>query len=222
MLMRILNNHVGKQMNLGTRIKTLRKAKGWSQLELSKRTSISRPRIAQIETNPGTEVKAETMRSLAKAFDLTVEQLSSVSLFDKGGNAHEVTIRPITTKLPVLTWDEIQVYLKGKDMQDKQWVGSPTNLSNNAFAMCVENSAMISNIGASFNQGSIIFIEPDINYKSGDKVVALCKSTNTGVFRTYIEEANQKMLIPSNSQYQTLNADDYLIIGVVVGSYQAV
>lgn len=209
-------------MNLGTRIKTLRKAKGWSQLELSKRTSISRPRIAQIETNPGTEVKSETMRSLAKAFDLTVEQLSSVSLFDKGVNNHEVTIRPLTTKLPILQWGEIKLYLKGRDMEDKQWVGSPTNLSNNAFAMCVENSAMVSNIEVSFNQGSIIFIEPDINYKSGDKVVALCKTTNTGVFRTFIEEANNRMLIPSNTQYQTLNADDYLIIGVVVGSYQAV
>ena len=218
----MLNNYVGKQMNLGIRIKTLRKAKGWSQLELSKRTSISRPRIAQIETNPSTEVKSETMRSLAKAFDLTVEQLSSISLFDQGVKDNELTIRPITNKLPILIWDDIQEHLKGRDMQDKQWVGSPSNLSNNAFAMAIENTAMVSNIEVSFNKGSIIFIEPDINYKSGDKVVALCKSTNAGVFRTYIEEANQKMLIPSNSQYQTLNADDYIIIGVVVGSYQAV
>jgi transcriptional regulator with XRE-family HTH domain len=218
----MLNNYVGKQMNLGIRIKTLRKAKGWSQLELSKRTNISRPRIAQIETNPSTEVKSETMRSLAKAFDLTVEQLSSISLFDQGVKDNELTIRPITNKLPILIWDDIQKHLKGKDMQDKQWVGSPSNLSNNAFAMAVENTAMVSNIEVSFNIGSIIFIEPDINYKSGDKVVALCKTTNTGVFRTFIDEANQKMLIPSNSQYQTLNADDYLIIGVVVGSYQAV
>ena len=39
-------------MNLGKRIKALRKDQGWTQSDLAKRTSLSRGRLAQIETDP--------------------------------------------------------------------------------------------------------------------------------------------------------------------------
>lgn len=55
-------------MNLGKRIKSLRKEQGWTQKELSKRTSLSRGRLAQIETDPLAEVRGDSLVSLAKAF----------------------------------------------------------------------------------------------------------------------------------------------------------
>ncbi len=212
---------LGSTMNLGIRIKSLRKNKNWSQLQLAERTSISRARIAQIETNPSTEVKAETMRSLANALDVTIEQLSSRSLF-KGGKDEGLEIRPISQKVPIITWEILKTYKQGQPMQGEKWLGSPVDVTDNAFALHVEGSAMTSTTGTSFPAESIIFVNPDKEHKNGDKVVALNKSTRSGVFRIYINEAGQEMLLAQNPQYPTLNMSDYVIIGVVVGCFHAI
>ena len=61
-------------MDLGRKVKALRKGEGWSQLDLSKKTLLSRGRIAQLETNPVAEVKGDSLVSLAKAFGLSSSQ----------------------------------------------------------------------------------------------------------------------------------------------------
>lgn len=207
-------------MNLGMHIKILRKAKGWSQLQLSKKTSISRARIAQIETNPTTKVKSETMFSLANAFNMSVDQLSSNALFKEGG-VDGLEIRPVTKKVPVIKWNQIN-HSKEQRMESDKWIGTPLEIADSAFALEVEGNAMTSSAGISFPNGSIIYINPAAEHKNGDKVVTAHKKSGVGVFRTYINEAGQKMLLAQNPQYPTLNMSDYVVIGVVVGCFQAI
>ena len=59
-------------MNLGERVKKLRKDQGWSQQDFANRTSISRARVAQLETDPTAEVKAAGLVSIAKAFGCSI------------------------------------------------------------------------------------------------------------------------------------------------------
>ena len=208
-------------MNLGIRIKTLRKNKNWSQQVLADKTSISRARIAQIETNPTTEVKSETMRSLANALDVTIEQLSSRSLF-KGGESDGLEIRPISQKIPIIHWNDLKTYKEGQLMTSNKWLGSPVDIPDNAFALSVKGNSMVSTSGTSFSPESVIFVNPNQTHKNGDKVVAIHKTTKHGVFRTYVDEAGSEMLLALNSQYPTLHITDYTIIGVVVGCFQAI
>ena len=88
-------------MDLGKRVKALRKAKGWSQEELAKRTSMSRGRIGQLETNPLAEVKGANLVSLAAALGFSTEKLlSKEELLLVAG----VKTKPLTRKIPILKW----------------------------------------------------------------------------------------------------------------------
>ena len=56
-------------MNLGERVKKLRKDQGWSQQDFANRTSISRARVAQLETDPTAEVKADQILEHSPTFE---------------------------------------------------------------------------------------------------------------------------------------------------------
>ncbi|WP_271270515.1 XRE family transcriptional regulator [Aliamphritea hakodatensis] len=73
-----LTNFVSKitSMSIGKNVRALRKERKWTQEELARRINISRGRIAQIEKDPNSDVKAETLLSLAKAFGCLPADLS--------------------------------------------------------------------------------------------------------------------------------------------------
>lgn len=53
----------------------IRKSRGLSQMELAKKSGVSRATIWQIETNPDYAAKITVITALAKALDVTVDQL---------------------------------------------------------------------------------------------------------------------------------------------------
>lgn len=83
-------------MSIGVTIRALRKAKQWTQEDLAKRVNVSRGRIGQIETDPTTEVKAETLLSLAKALGCEPSQLKS------GLESSNQIFQPGFEQIPVL------------------------------------------------------------------------------------------------------------------------
>lgn len=208
-----------KFMDLGKRVKSLRKDNGWSQLELSKRTSISRGRIAQLETNPVAEVKGESLVSLARAFGCTTEQLLSESAPSMSG----LTLQVVTKRAPVLKWHNLPLILTGSLMlESDNWVGCPQSISDNSFALEVQNDVMTSNNGRSYPMGVLIFIDQDKKPKSGDRVIAIDRETSESVFREYVVDGGVKYLKPLNTAYPIQQCSQTThIIGVVVGSYMA-
>jgi len=83
-------------MSIGDNIRTLRKEKGWTQEELARRVNVSRGRIAQIEKDPATDVKADTLLSLAKALGCLPEHLRY------GWGTNQPTQSPQFVNVPVL------------------------------------------------------------------------------------------------------------------------
>lgn len=206
-------------MDLGKRVKGLRKDHGWSQLELSKRTSISRGRIAQLETNPVAEVKGESLVSLARAFGCTTEQLLSENAL--GSSMAGLKLQPITRKAPVIAWESLPELLGGNNViESTKWVGCPHDISENSFALEVQNDLMTSINGRSYPVGVLIFIDQDRNPKSGDRVIAIDRETSESVFREYVVDGGVKYLKPLNTAYPIQQCSQTThIIGVVVGSY---
>jgi SOS-response transcriptional repressor LexA len=207
-------------MDLGSRVKQLRKTQGWSQLELSKRTAISRGRIAQLETNPVAEVKGETLMSLARAFSCTTEELLSSSALDSMSG---LKLQPIMRKAPILNWQNLPDILKGSLMlESESWVGCPHDISDTSFALEVQNDVMTSNTGRSYPAGTLIFVDQDRTAKTGDRVIAIDRETKESVFREYVVDGGVRYLKPLNTAYPIQQcSQDTHIVGVVVGSYMA-
>ena len=208
-------------MDLGKRVKALRKAKGWSQEEQASRTSMSRGRIGQLETNPLAEVKGANLVSLAAALGFSTEKLlSKEELLLVAG----VKTKPLTRKIPILLWASLSSINKGEKLMldSDRWIGCPDDIGENSFALEVENDLMTSNLGRSYPVGSFVFVDEDKPVKSGDRVIAVNLKTLDSVFREYVIEGSVSYLKPLNTQYQTKECDEHTeIIGVVVGSYTA-
>jgi len=60
---------------LGNLVRSLREGKGWSQKELSDKSGVLRAEIAEIEGGEIEQVGEYTLRSLARALDVTMESL---------------------------------------------------------------------------------------------------------------------------------------------------
>ena len=208
-------------MDLGKRVKALRKAKGWSQEELASRTSMSRGRIGQLETNPLAEVKGANLVSLASALGFSTEKLlSKEELLLIAG----VKTKPLTKKIPILSWAYLSTINKGEKLmlESDRWLGCPDDIGENSFALEVENDLMTNSVGRSYPVGSFVFVDQDKPVKSGDRVIAVNLKTLDSVFREYVIEGSVSYLKPLNIQYQTKECDEHTqIVGVVVGSYMA-
>ena len=207
-------------MDLGKKVKALRKGEGWSQLDLSKKTLLSRGRIAQLETNPVAEVKGDSLVSLAKAFGITTEQLMSNRDPEK---LVGIKLQPITRKAPIMSWDSLPHILTGSFMlESSEWVGCPHDISDNSFALEVVNDLMTSANGRSYTQGALIFVDRERQAKSGDRVIAINRVTLQSVFREYVVDGGVGYLKALNTAYPIIEmTNDHTVIGVIVGSYIA-
>jgi transcriptional regulator with XRE-family HTH domain len=207
-------------MDLGKKVRALRKGEGWSQLDLSKRTLLSRGRIAQLETNPVAEVKGDSLVSLAKAFGITTEQLMSNRDPEK---LVGIKLQPITRKAPVMRWDSLPDILNGNlILESSRWVGCPHDMGDESFALEVENDVMTSASGRSYTQGSLIFVDREREAKSGDRVVVINQVTLQSVFREYVVDGGVGYLKALNTSYPIIEmTNNHTVIGVIVGSYIA-
>jgi transcriptional regulator with XRE-family HTH domain len=60
---------------LGENVRTLRKARKWTQQELAQHTGLAQNHLSMIETGQATQVAPQTLQRLARAFGITVDEL---------------------------------------------------------------------------------------------------------------------------------------------------
>jgi len=207
-------------MDIGKRVKELRKDQGWTQLELSKRTSLSRGRIAQIETNPLAEIGGAALVSLAKAFGYSTEQVLSV--YELGLLA-DLKLQPFTKKVPLIGWESLESIVNNTFvLESNNWIGCPYDLSERSFVLEVQDELMTASHGRSYPRGALIFFDMDCEPKSGDRIISIDTETLSAVFREYVVSGSVSYLKPLNERYPIQEfTEPTTIIGVVVGSYIA-
>lgn len=66
--------HVDHEVDLGDRIFELRDARGWTQSELARRAGLHRNTISPLEAGSRKRPESPTLRKLARAFGMTVEE----------------------------------------------------------------------------------------------------------------------------------------------------
>lgn len=201
------------------RVKNLRKDHGWSQEEFANKISLSRGRLAQLETDPKAEVKAIALLSIAKAFGCSIEQLMSNNAINRTDGV--IKLQPITRKAPVVKWGSLKDLLNGVfKMESDKWVGCPEDLNENAFALEVKDEVMTASNGKSYPLGTLIFVDVDREPKSGDRIVAIDTDNLSAVFREFVISGGVQYLKPLNDRYPIAEfLTSTKILGVVVGSY---
>lgn len=201
------------------RVKNLRKDHGWSQEEFANKISLSRGRLAQLETDPKAEVKAIALLSIAKAFGCSIEQLMSNNAINRTDGV--IKLQPITRKAPVVKWGSLKDLLNGVfKMESDNWVGCPEDLNENAFALEVKDEVMTASNGKSYPLGTLIFVDVDREPKSGDRIVAIDTDNLSAVFREFVISGGVQYLKPLNDRYPIAEfLTSTKILGVVVGSY---
>ena len=75
------------EIPLGIRVRTLRRAKDWTQRELGTRAGINHITISRLEHGDSAHVYAETIVALARALGCTTDHLLGMDQADDAGRA---------------------------------------------------------------------------------------------------------------------------------------
>jgi SOS-response transcriptional repressor LexA len=94
----------------------------------------------------------------------------------------------------------------------EQWLTPTEPLGANSFALRVIGQSM----EPDFPDGCVIFIDPSVQWKSGDFVVVRFPETDEATFKKIVTDGGAILLVPLNTQYPTRKLEtDFVVVGVV-------
>ena len=123
-----------------------------------------------------------------------------------------------STKIPLLTWDQISVMHKDDwstaDWSQCNYIESTLDVSNNAFAVINNNDAMCSPNPSetSISNGMTLICDPDQNINDGDFVIAISKSKARATLKKLDSDGFTQQLKSLNPAYPRLIVDDDIVL----------
>lgn len=217
---------------LAQNINYLFRVRGENATSIAEKVGISQPTLHRIQKGINQRPSGETLRKLADYFGVTVDDLLTRDL--STGLPVEAVARanvregpnikglvPLLTSVQAGEWCEIAGTFQRDDA--KVWLPCPVKHGPRTFCLTVEGESM-KNPGArpSYEPGDVIFVDPDVAAKPGDRVVARLESQVAATFKQYLEEDGQKLLKALNPDWQPryipINGDA-TICGVVIGKW---
>lgn len=137
-------------------------------------------------------------------------------------NVVEITGR--FCRVPLISWVQAGSWCEAANFEPYEvdtWISCPVPISQNGFALKVRGDSMTNpSPGRSYPAGCIIFIDPDVESNTGDRVIARVPRTNEVTFKVLVEDAGRQYLRPINPQYPIIDiTEETHICGKVVGSF---
>ncbi|WP_449439557.1 S24 family peptidase [Pseudomonas migulae] len=136
-------------------------------------------------------------------------------------NVHEITRR--FEKVPLISWVQAGAWCEANfELHDGEtWLSCPVAISGSGYALRVLGDSMTNpGPGRSYPTGCIIFVDPEAESKTGDRVIARVPRTNEATFKVLVEDAGRQFLKPINPQYPIIDiTEETHICGKVVGSF---
>ena len=177
-------------MSVGATIRKLRKAKGMTILELATQVGSDVGNLSRLER--GVQgYSQDTLEKLAVALGVTVGDL-----FATETNVDDLAIRG---RVPLISWvaagnwcNVTDPYAVG-DAED--WLACPVKHGMRTYALRVKGDSM-HNPGSkpSFDDGDIIFVDPDRGATHRSLVVARLDDENQATFKRLLIDGDKKML----------------------------
>lgn len=126
-------------------------------------------------------------------------------------------------KVPLISWVQAGAWCEANfDQHDgESWLSCPVPISGSGYALKVLGDSMTNpGPGRSYPTGCIIFVDPEAETKTGDRVIARVPRTNEATFKILVEDAGRQFLRPINPQYPIIDiTEETHICGKVVGSF---
>ncbi|MCG9081136.1 LexA family protein [Laribacter hongkongensis] len=212
---------------IGKRIAEARTSKGLNQSELARLVGVSPQAVQKWES--GGAPKGARIQAVASALGTTVEYL----LTGSSGGAPAKTVCPdcnvdpgpdIRGMVPLISW--VQAGNWGEVVDNfapndaEEWLPCIRKMGPHAFALRVRGDSM----ERKYQDGDIIFVDPDVCPSNGRNVVVRMDDENTATFKhLVIDEAGNKFLKPLNPDWpgpkiMQINGNAR-ICGVVVGKW---
>jgi len=201
------------------RLKQAREAAGLTQTELANAASTSQTSIYKIES--GITIRPRGIERIAKILKVSPEWLQ----FGAGEESNVTNAPPIRKMIPVISWIQAGEFCENNVVElheVEEWLPCPANASDRAFGLRVKGDSMTSPNGGdrSYPEGIVIYVDPEVEVRSGKRVIAKSIVSHEATFKTYIEDNGVKYLIPINPQFPTVPiTKDVHICGVIIGSY---
>ncbi|WP_460410323.1 MULTISPECIES: LexA family protein [unclassified Pseudomonas] len=128
-------------------------------------------------------------------------------------------------KVPLISWVQAGAWCEAitnfESYDADSWLSCPVQISIHGYALKVLGDSMTNQgPGRSYPTGCIIFVDPEAETKTGDRVIARLPRTNEATFKVLAEDAGRKYLRPINPQYPIIEiTEETHICGKVVGSF---
>lgn len=128
-------------------------------------------------------------------------------------------------KVPLISWVQAgawcESYSNFESYDADSWLSCPVPISSNGYALKVVGDSMTNpGPGRSYPTGCIIFVDPEAETNTGDRVIARVPRTNEATFKVLVEDAGRQFLRPINPQYPIIEiTEETHICGKVVGSF---
>lgn len=112
-------------------------------------------------------------------------------------------------------WPELIEHFQFKDA--KEWISTTANVSTSAFALEVKGDSMLNPNGPpSIPEGSVIIVDPVLEYENGDIIVAKLPGSAEPILKKLVLDGPNQYLKPLNPQYDLIRATpDMVVIGRV-------
>jgi len=153
----------------------------------------------------------------------TSESNGRQMLSKEGANVTEITRR--IGKVPLISWVQAGAWCEAisniETSDADSWLSCPVSISKHGYALKVLGDSMTNpGPGRSYPTGCIIFVDPEAEVKTGDRVIARVPRTNEATFKVLVEDAGRQYLRPINPQYPIIDiTEETHICGKVIGSF---
>jgi SOS-response transcriptional repressor LexA len=190
----------------------LMRTRGVSEAELARRSHIPQPTLHKILSGKTDDPRASTLKALANAFEISIDELLS------GANIpRQINGMPKTQSISIISWSEcIDAANFIKNLTPTNWSNWIVSeyLSQNAYGLISKSS-----MEPCFPKRTVLIIDPDTMAEDGDMVVAHYPNTQEATLRKLSTDGPTKLLLPINANSSLSDFDKGIrILGVVIRS----
>ena len=187
-----------------------RRSLGMSEQQFADAVGVSRGAVQQWEKPGGTAPKRSNQHRVAALLGISVAELVSGGSNISAGFDMRAEV-PLVSEVEAGNYTVIDNF-KPNGNFDRVPVTVP--IKRHTYALRVHGDSMVSETADSFPDGSIVIVEPEMEARSGDYVIAL-NGANETTFKQLIKDGGEYYLKPLNARYPIKLLGEARVIGVV-------
>jgi SOS-response transcriptional repressor LexA len=181
-----------------------------SEQQFADAVGVSRGAVQQWEKPGGTAPKRSNQPMVARVLGVSVAELVS-------GGSYVGQGLDVRAEVPLISEVEAGNYTVIDNFKPKgryEMVPVSVAVKRHTYALRVHGDSMVSGTGDSFPEGSILVVEPEMDARSGDYVIALNEANET-TFKQLVRDGGDLFLKPLNTRYPIKPLGKATVIGVV-------